>query len=92
MLLAVQAAESIWTARGAPELVITSANDGEHKRGSAHYRGCGLDFRTHNLPPAERRAACQELGERLGVEYDVLFEHENTPQEHCHCEHDPKGV
>lgn len=91
IMLAISTAESVWIKHGAPELVITSAADGKHKRGSEHYAFLAVDFRTHNLgTPDIRKAACLELKERLGPDYDVIFENENTPQEHAHVEYDPQ--
>lgn len=91
VLLAITVAQSVWLKHGAAELVITSAADGKHMRGSEHYAFLAVDFRTHNLgTPDIRKAACDELRERLGPDYDVVLEGLNTASEHCHCEHDPK--
>jgi len=90
MALAISVAEGVWAENGAPELVITSANDGKHKSGSLHYSFLAVDFRTHNLSSTLREKACDELRERLGVDYDVVFESRGTPVEHCHVEFDPK--
>ena len=91
ILLAATVAESVWAAHGAAELVITSGIDGKHKSGSKHALGLALDFRTHNIGvPEARRAAVLELKDRLGAEYDVLLENDNTSNEHAHVEHDPK--
>jgi len=91
VLFAIQVAQSVWLKHGAEELVVTSAADGKHQRGSEHYAFLAVDLRTHNLGlPATRKAVCAELAERLGPDYDVIFEGENTPSEHCHLEFDPK--
>lgn len=91
VLLAISVAEAVWAKHGAAELVITSALDGKHMRGSEHYAGMAVDLRTHNLgTPDVRKAACDELRERLGLDYDVVLEGLNTASEHLHCEFDPK--
>lgn len=91
VLLAVSIAESVWMKHGADELVITSAADGKHMRGSEHYAFLAVDFRTHNLGvPMIRESVCNELRERLGPDYDVILESAGAPEEHCHCEFDPK--
>lgn len=92
LMLAISVAESVWLKHGATELVITSAADGKHKRGSEHYAFLAVDLRTHTLGLVldVRKAAVAELQERLGPDYDVIFEDENLPTEHAHCEFDPK--
>lgn len=74
------------------EPVITSANDGRHKRGSAHYRGCGLDYRTWTTAtsgqqhtPAKRHEIVYGMKLILGQNFDVIGE-----DDHIHCEYDPK--
>lgn len=84
MFHAALVAEKIWKRHGATELVITSANDGKHKKGSLHYGGCALDFRIRNLPQAVWVKATEELQKELGDLYDVILE-----KDHVHCEFDP---
>lgn len=94
LVFAILVAEGIWTKCGAEELVITSIVDGKHKRGSEHYTFLAFDARTHNLGTSydrgPARLAVAELVERLGPDYDVIFENEGSPEEHCHCEFDAK--
>jgi hypothetical protein len=63
-------------------------------RGSEHYTMLAVDLRTNNMGTtydrSQARKACEELAERLGPDFDVIFEGEGTPGEHCHAEWDPK--
>lgn len=77
------------------ERFVTSGNDSVHAKGSKHYEDRALDFRTHGLTPAQKHDLVRVLKRRLGPDYDVILEAENTPNEHVHAEHDehsPKGV
>jgi len=70
--------------------VITSANDGRHKRSSAHYRGMAVDLRTFDkdgeqLPPDERSRLADLISDLLGEDFDVVPE-----SDHIHVEYDPK--
>lgn len=59
------------------QLVVTSALDGIHSAGSAHYFGYALDFRTYNLGTMKQTKAkriADELQHRLGGRYYVLLE------------------
>ena len=68
---------------------LTSANDSKHSDASLHYKGCALDFRTHDFT-GDKQELLHELREALGPEFDVLLEGEGTPQEHIHAEWDTK--
>lgn len=83
MFYAAVIAEPIWEAHGAPELVITSANDGKHGNKTLHHKGLALDLRTWTL--ARKREACDALQAALGAAYDVVLE-----SDHAHVEWDPK--
>ena len=71
------------------DMLVTSGNDSTHAEGSRHYEDAALDFRTKHLSPKDKYALIARLGERLGLDYDVLLEAEGTPNEHGHCEYDP---
>lgn len=86
MLLAVLAAKDAYALEDA-DTVITSGGDGKHSRGSLHYSGNALDFRTRHLDSLEavdRVVAAMRLA--LGAEYDVVKE-----PTHIHVEYQPKG-
>lgn len=84
MLFAIMVVASICQEYGV-ECVITSAVDGVHSKGSRHYAGSAVDFRTRDLK-SERRpmfAAC--VSDALGDDYDVILE-----RSHLHVEYDPQ--
>ena len=68
---------------------ITSANDSKHGENSWHYKGRALDFRTHDFT-GDKQQLLYVLKDALGPEFDVLLEGAGTPNEHIHCEWDPK--
>ena len=84
ILLAIMEAREVFRDLGA-ELVITSLFDGQHMKGSLHYQGMAVDFRTRHLSQADRGLAAQRLRVALGPQYDVVLE-----SSHIHCEFDPK--
>ena len=83
LLAAIGRAMLIWQEQGMDSLVITSANDGEHKEGSLHYEGNAVDIRTRTLPDSVK--AADRLRSVLHQDYDVLL----YPT-HVHVEWDPK--
>ena len=84
ILLAICEAREVYRELDA-ELVITSLLDGQHMKGSLHYKGLAVDLRTRHLSKADRGIAAQRLRVALGPEYDVVLE-----GSHIHIEHDPK--
>lgn len=85
---AIGIAEEVYKRNGAT-LVVTSANDGEHMKGSFHYVGCAVDIRTRDLPVALRTIVYEQLNDRLNpLGFDVIFEGEPP---HIHIEYDPKA-
>lgn len=91
ILWALSVAAEVWETFGAPELIVTSLNDGAHRQGSFHYKGEAADLRTHNLPNSSaRRNARDLLAGHLGKDFDVILEDLGGPNEHVHLELDPK--
>lgn len=74
----------------ANDLVITSGNDSVHMKGSLHYMDKALDFRTHSMSDDEKAKFISVFQRRLGQEYQLIFEDKGGPNEHLHCEFDPK--
>lgn len=70
---------------------ITSARDGKHGRGSLHYVGLALDFRTKTIEePVAKKTLLAQLRVALGRQYDVLLEAAGRRNEHGHVEFQPK--
>jgi len=77
---------------------LTSAVDGKHKKGSKHYTGEAVDFRTNHISSREiKLSIVEEIKRRLTEDYDVIFEDNafdsngnQTRYEHIHIEYDPK--
>lgn len=92
LLIALVVADKISDRVRQAEMVITSLNDGKHKKGSLHYQGFAADIRTHGIKPFlnERFVTALELA--LGPDYDVLLEYLGTEDEHIHLEYDPTTV
>ena len=79
----VALAAPLWTALG-EEIVVTSGREGNHMKGSKHYLGEAIDFRTRYFPDSVKRALAVCLQHRLGDAYDVVVE-----STHIHVEYDP---
>jgi len=80
-----------WRASGGPRPVITSGNDGVHRRDSRHYRNQAMDLRANNVGGAQARQIRDRLSGRLGADYDVIYEtfpHQPS-NNHIHLEYDP---
>jgi hypothetical protein len=69
------------------DCVITGGLEGVHTKGSEHYVGHALDWRTHHIPATEAEDIRDEVAAALGADFDVLLE-ENPV--HLHVEWDPK--
>lgn len=76
---------------GLPRPVITSGNDSRHSSNSLHYANRALDFRGRNLTRAQGYALDDRVTEKLGGDYDVIFEtFSNSSNNHLHVEYDPR--
>lgn len=75
---------------GLPQPVITSGNDSGHMTGSLHFQNRALDFRGNNIKVAVGKSFAAEVAQRLGGDYDVIFETFMNPvNNHLHVEYDP---
>lgn len=82
--------QQIFADNGYP-CVVTSANDSRHGAASLHYKGCALDLRTKHIDVRYTKdRIIQQVKERLGAQFDVVFESDGKPNEHLHVEFDPK--
>lgn len=84
MAVLLTAVDGAYASRGY-EVVITSGTEGAHSRGSEHYVGHALDFRTAGIPSDQAEEIRAEIANRLGPDFDVLLE-----VDHLHAEFDPK--
>jgi len=84
ILSAVDKAAPILEALNVP-LVVTSATEGKHKKGSKHFSGNAIDIRTRQLAPENQQKVTAELKDALGTDFDVILE-----KDHIHIEYDPK--
>lgn len=82
-LEALSTAARVWQRHGMSTITVTSANDGQHKTNSLHYKGDAFDLRTHYLP--DPLGISNELRDELGPDYDVVLE-----PDHLHIEYDPE--
>jgi len=73
------------------ELVLSSGNDGKHKKGSKHYTDEAIDIRIKNIPEItiQRYILFLKSIEKIfqDVPFDVLI---STNPPHIHIEFDPK--
>lgn len=65
--------------------IVTSATDRPHGRGSLHYAGLALDFRTRHLPARKAGKIVAAMKTALSRQYDVVLE-----KDHIHVEFQPK--
>ena len=84
LILALIVAETVFNEEDV-ELVITSAIDGKHSRGSLHYVGAAVDLRTRQLSKEAVIRVQNRLAASLGLDYDVVLE-----KTHLHVEFQPK--
>ena len=77
-----------YEAVGARQLIVTSINDAQHRRGSLHYQGRAFDCRTKDLPfgSAGKRNLRDDIARYLGTGWDVILEDQGGPNEHLHLE------
>ena len=95
---AIAIAAEVW-AKWRTDLVITGANEPGHTTNPDPTRQfhrlpdgtCqAVDLRVWNLPAEVRREAVAALRERLGPDYDVIYERPGEAGAHVHVEYDKK--
>lgn len=73
------------------ELLVTSANDSKHMKGSRHYSGDALDVRSKTMRSLVlKQEFLARVLSRLGESYQGILECQGGPNEHFHFEHDPQ--
>ena len=94
-LLAMRIAEGVYE-QHERTLWITSVNDSKHSQTSLHYSGNAFDVRTWNLEDVdEAKMVHCEIKEALGIDFDVIYEHDHRNKEsgnnsHIHIEYQPR--
>ena len=71
------------------DITITSARDGVHRPGSAHYTGEAFDLRTHGLSEAQKGLLLNDLARVLYKEHRRFFAFLEAPgaeNEHIHVQ------
>jgi len=64
---------------------LSSGVDGEHMRGSSHYRGHAIDISKRDVPSQAHAQLGQAMSAALGDEFDVIEE-----STHWHIQFKPK--
>ena len=72
-------------------MTVSHALDGVHARASIHYAGGAEDLVFSSTLDLEvKQQIFAEWKSSVGQDFDVLFESVGTPNEHFHCEWQPK--
>lgn len=74
MKIVMKIAEKLFKKYG-KQSVVTSALDGTHSAGSAHYFGYALDYRIWHVGKDVAKKIAEEMQVQLGGNYYVLLEH-----------------
>ena len=82
--------DGVYARHNVVDCVVTSINDGYHIPKSRHYRGEAVDLRVHNIPKQLRIQVVEEIRRALPMDFDIILESIDTPNEHIHIEWDPK--
>lgn len=83
--------EGILRKHGDVAMTILHALDGVHTRASIHYAGGAEDIVfSQAVEPEVKKQIFDEWSASVGQDFDVLFENPGTPNEHFHCEWQPK--
>ena len=71
-------------------IMVTSVNDGKHKKGSFHYTGNAVDVRCRFFKDEDIRRAVDRFNILHDAEFDLIWEDNGGPNEHLHLERDPR--
>ena len=68
-------------------LVITSANDSQHKIDSKHYKNQALDIRSKSFKSeADKYRFMTVLSHELGPKFTIIYEYPDEANEHFHIQ------
>jgi hypothetical protein len=70
--------------------VITSGNDGRHSLTSLHNDNSAVDARSRDVPRGVMETIVEQMRKALGIDFDVLWEKRDQPNEHLHIEVQPR--
>lgn len=95
MVLACLVIESVFQRVAGLDAVITSGNDSMHAgqpivaddTQDPHYTGRACDFRIKHVPEPIRAGLVNEIKTALTEEFDVLWESQDTDNEHVHVQY-----
>lgn len=74
-------------------MILSHALDGIHSRASIHYAGGAEDLVfAGSKEMSVKQQIFQEWKTSVGQDFDILFEDPGTPNEHFHCEWQPKAA
>jgi len=88
LIIAIIIASGVLYEKYGVDFVITSGSEDypDHMRGSLHYSGSAVDFRSRDIPQEDRTAVLEDIKDALPSEFDVVLE-----GSHFHMEYQPKG-
>ena len=68
-------------------LIITSANDGQHKPDSKHYKNQAIDLRSKSFKDEQAKFDFMTaLSKELGPKFSILYEYPGQLNEHFHIQ------
>ena len=92
--------DRVWRALCGKHPRVTGLGEEGHSERSKHYgelgdvriRAIDIDADFTAIPEDLVDAVDRALRERLGIDYDIVWERMGTPHAHLHIEYDPKEV
>jgi len=91
--------DRVWRKHTGRHARVTGLGEEGHSERSLHYgvlgdirvRAIDIDADDSHVNASQVAAIDAELRQRLGTEYDIVWEHMGTQLAHLHVEYDPKG-
>lgn len=90
-VLGMMVVDSVYVSHFGRGFTLTSCVEGNHSPSSNHYKGLAFDAGVHDIPAAAVDIVFLKCRDELGADWDVVHENAGTPNEHIHCEFDPKA-
>jgi hypothetical protein len=97
---AANVTDRVWLAVTGRHARITGLGEEGHSERSLHYgipgdiriRAIDVDADDTHVTAQQQAKIDSELRKRLGIEYDIVWEHMGTVNAHLHLEYDPEEV